>query len=119
MNIIKLHKTFGSFAAAIFVATFAPHANAGSGPEKVYRPVTTAKQAATIPIGQTIAFSCGNCNGVTTTTVDKAQSHLKGFTCPSCKTKFRVTKPTDRSTPDAYELADSYRKLARLSFGGG
>jgi hypothetical protein len=119
MSIIKQHKTLGALAAAIFVASFTPQANAGPGPQQVFRPVTTMKQAESIPVGETISFSCGNCNGATTMTVDKDRSYLKRFTCPSCKRKFRVISPGGGGKgTDIYLLEDDDKHVAHLAATG-
>ena len=119
MNITKLNKTLAALATAILIASFALEAHAGPGNQQTYRPVTTMTVAASIPMGETITVSCGNCNGVTMMTVDKDRSYLKGFTCPSCKRKFRVISPGGGGKgTDIYVLEDADKHLAHLSVSG-
>jgi hypothetical protein len=91
MNISKLHKALGAVAAALFIVTLAPQAQAGQGPQQIYRPVMTMTAAQQIPVGSKIAFSCDNGGPVTVVTVDKERSYLKGFTCPVSKRVYRFS----------------------------
>ena len=88
----NISKTLGVLAAAILLASLAPHAIAGPDPQ-MFRPVTTMKKAESLKVGTTLAISCGNCGGVSTITVDQGRSYLRGFTCPMCKREFHVLQP--------------------------
>ncbi len=90
MHINQLRTGLGAVAAALFIVTLAPQAQAGPGPQQVYRPVATMTAAEQIPVGSKIAFSCDNGGPVTVVTVDKDRSYLKGFTCPVSKRVYRL-----------------------------
>jgi hypothetical protein len=119
MNITKYSKTLGALIAAVFAVAIASEAQAGPGPQQIYMPVKTMKQAQNLKVGTSISYSCGNCGAVVTTTVTPERSYMKGFTCPGCKRTFRVISPGGGSKgTDIYVLADSYGKIAHLSTGG-
>ena len=90
MHINKIHKALGALAAALFIITLAPQAQAGPGPQQIYRPVVTMSAAQEIPVGSRIALSCDNGGPVSVFTVDKDRSYLKGFTCPVSKRYYRL-----------------------------
>ena len=119
MNITKYSKTLGALGAAVFAVALASEAQAGPGPQQVYMPVRTMKQAQSLAVGTPISYSCGNCGAAVTTTVTPERSHLSSFTCPGCKRTFRVISPGGGSKgTDIYVLADSYGQIAHLSTGG-
>lgn len=91
MKTIQFPKLLAILSAALFLALNA--AQAGPGPQAMYRPVMSMKEARALPVGETIAISCGNCGGVSTYVVDKDRSYLKGYTCPMCKREYHVTQP--------------------------
>lgn len=55
---------------------------------EIYAPVSTPEQAESIKPGTKIAYICGACGAVVTTTADKDGKYLHSFTCPGCKEKF-------------------------------
>jgi predicted RNA-binding Zn-ribbon protein involved in translation (DUF1610 family) len=118
MNITKHSKTLGALIAAVFAITLASEAQAGPGPQQVFTPVKTMKQAQSLRPGSRIAISCGNCGGITTYTVDEGRSYLKGYTCPSCKRVYRVMPGGGGRAVDQFTLADKYGQIAHLSTGG-
>ena len=81
-----------TLGGALLLAALAPAAQAGPGAQ-VFQPVKTMKQAEKLPVGATIAVSCGNCGSVTITKVDSGRSYLHGYSCPLCKRKFHVLQP--------------------------
>lgn len=111
MHIHTLHKSLGALAAALFIVTLAPSANAGPGPQQIYRPVMTMTAAQGIPVGSRIAFSCDNGGPVSVFTVDKDRSYLKGFTCPVSKRLYRLMPGGGGHAPDQfiYEAKGGYK----------
>jgi hypothetical protein len=91
MKTIQIHKLLAVLSAALLLAVNA--AQAGPGPHELYHPVMSMKVARALPVGETIAISCGNCGGVSAYIVDKDRSYLHGFTCPLCKREFHVSQP--------------------------
>ncbi len=71
-----------------FVFGLVAPAVAGPGPQQIFTPVETMKQAEAIKPGKTIAFSCGNCGSMSVTVADTDRSYLHGYTCDRCKKKF-------------------------------
>jgi hypothetical protein len=118
MNITKYSKTLDAIVAAVFAIALASEAQAGPGPQQVFTPVKTMKQAQSLMPGSRIAISCGNCSGITTYVVDEERSHMKGFTCPSCNRVYRVTPGGGGRAADQFTLADKYGQIAHLSTGG-
>ncbi|MGB8166320.1 MAG: hypothetical protein WCF18_02445 [Chthoniobacteraceae bacterium] len=119
MNITKYSKAIGAFIAAVFAVALASEAQAGPGPQRIYMPIKTMKEAQSLKVGTSISYSCGNCGAVVTTVVTPERSYTKGFTCPGCKRAFRVVSPGGGGKgTDLYVLADSYGKFAHISTGG-
>ena len=118
MNITKYSKTLGAFVAAVFAVGLASEAQAGPGPQQIFAPVKTMKQAQGLAPGSRIAISCGNCSGVTTYVVDKERSYMQGFTCPSCKRVYRVMPGGSGRAALQFTLADKEGHIAHLLAGG-
>jgi hypothetical protein len=119
MNITHYSKTLSAFAAAVFALALATDAQAGPGPQQVFMPVRTMKQAQSLPVGTPITFSCGNCGAAVTTTVTADRSYLTGFTCPGCKHTFHVLSPGGGGKgTEVYTLVDNDGHLAHLAAAG-
>jgi hypothetical protein len=118
MNITKYSKTLGALVAAAFVVAITSGAQAGPGPQQVFTPVKTMKQAQSLKVGARIAVSCGNCGGVTTLTVDDERSYLRGFTCPSCKRAYHIMPGGGGRAADQLAYVDKAGQFARLSVAG-
>jgi hypothetical protein len=118
MKINRFQNLLRALSAAAAIVLFASAAQAGPGPHQMYYPVKTQKQAQNLQVGQRIAISCGNCGGVTTITVDKDRSYLRGFACPLCKREFRIVQPGGGGRADAigrFVYVDEASHIARLS----
>lgn len=62
----------------------------GPTAHQTYTRVKSAQDAAALKVGTKIAVTCPSCGAVTTSTVDKAKSHMHGVTCGACQTTFEV-----------------------------
>jgi predicted RNA-binding Zn-ribbon protein involved in translation (DUF1610 family) len=82
-----LRKIVGALAAVIILATVAPQAHAGPGPQLFVR-VKSVKAAEALKPGDRVAIVCGACGAVTVVTVDKDRSVLNSFVCPNCHKEF-------------------------------
>ncbi len=102
MNITKYSKTLVALVADVFAVALVSEAQAGPGPQQIYRPVMTMTAAQQLPVGSKIAFSCNNGGPVTVVTVDKERSYLKGFTCPVSKRVYRFSPGGGGRTADQF-----------------
>ncbi len=118
MNINKYSKTLLLLVTAFFTMASASETKAGPGPQQVFTPVKTMKEALSIKAGTPIAISCGNCGNVTVFKADEEHSYMKGYTCPSCKRVYRVMPGGGGRAADQFVLADKYGQIARLSAAG-
>ncbi len=84
---MKTKLIVGFLLSAVFSIGIVVTAHADSQYE-IYAPVSTARQAESIKPGNKIAYVCGACGAVVTTTADKDGKYLHEFICPGCKRKF-------------------------------
>ncbi|MEO8352125.1 MAG: hypothetical protein ABI680_10370 [Chthoniobacteraceae bacterium] len=96
--------TFGVITSAV----------AGPGPQQIFRPVKTMKQAESIKPGHAIAFSCGNCGSMSVTVADKDRSYLRGHTCDNCKKKFVLRQNAHGETRGEFIYEDDAKHTATL-----
>jgi predicted RNA-binding Zn-ribbon protein involved in translation (DUF1610 family) len=96
--------TFGVITSAV----------AGPGPQLIFTPVKTMKQAERIKPGETIAFSCGNCGSVSVTVADKDRSYLRGYTCNMCKKKFVLRDNAHGQAQGSFIYEDDEKHFATL-----
>jgi predicted RNA-binding Zn-ribbon protein involved in translation (DUF1610 family) len=95
-----------AFIAMVSVAT----SKADSGTRQTFTPVKTMKEAEAIKPGEKIAISCANCGSVTTITVGKDRSFLKGYVCDQCKKKFTTVSNPHGGTIGFYYEDDGGHK---------
>jgi hypothetical protein len=109
-------KSVSLLAAALCVAGFTATATAGPGP-MMFHPVKSEKEAAKLKVGSQIAVSCGNCGGITVTTVDAERSYLKSYTCAGCKKTFSTIMPGGggRGTFGSFGYSDGSGHFATLT----
>lgn len=76
--------------SALALGLITTTAQAGGGPHQTYAPIKSAQEAEALKPGTKLAVTCPSCGAVTTSTVDKAKTHMHSMTCGSCQTTFEV-----------------------------